>query len=85
MGIKILKDTKCSLDIALPQAVSAKDTSSDVYSFNPNHNYLIRRPPALEKVINNEILADNLKNAFLRYCSLNTRPKLVIVSVVNGD
>lgn len=56
-----------------------------VYGFNPNHNYLIRRPPALEKVINNEILANSLNNAFLRYCSLNTRPKLMIVSVVKGN
>ena len=67
---KTLEDVKCSFDIALHWAVSAKNTLHNVYGFSPNQlvfgnnpnlaNVLIDRPPALEGVTSSEVIADNL-------------------------
>ena len=67
---KTLEDVKCSLDIALAWAVSAKNSLHNVHGFSPNQlvfgsnpnlpNIFVNQQPALEGVTTSEMVADNL-------------------------
>ena len=67
---KVLNETKCSLEIALAWAVSAKNSLENHYGYSPNQlvfgknpNYpsiLYDKPPALENGTTNELIRNNL-------------------------
>ena len=67
---KIMSDIRCSLEVALSWAVSAKNSLQNFHGFSPNQLVFGRNPnypsilhdklPALEGVTNSEIVAENL-------------------------
>ena len=67
---KVIQDTKCSLEIALAWAVSAKNSLENHYGFSPNQLVFGRNPnypsllyddlPALEKSSPSKLVCDNL-------------------------
>ena len=68
--IKTLEDTKCSFDVTVAWAVSAKNTLSTVHEFSPNQlvfgknlslpSVALNKPPALESVTACDVVAENL-------------------------
>ena len=68
--IKTLEDTKCSFDVAVAWAVSAKNTLNTVHGFSPNQlvfgknpslpSVALNKPPALEGVTACDVVAENL-------------------------
>ena len=71
---KILHDQNCSVELALAWAVSAKNSSSDVFGYSPNQlvfgknpnlpSVLTDEPPALENVTSSQVVADHLNAIF---------------------
>ena len=64
---KVVEDTRCSLEVALAWAVSAKNALQNLHGFSPNQVVFGRNPNflhdillALEAKTNSEIVAENL-------------------------
>ena len=70
MVVKTVEDTRCSVETALPWAISAKNSLHNVSGFSPNQlvfgynpnvpTILVNQPPALEATTSSEIVARNL-------------------------
>ena len=70
MVSKVMSDTGCSLDIAVPWAVASKNALANVYSYSPNQLVFGRNPtfpltlidklPALETATHSDIVLKNL-------------------------
>ena len=77
---KVMEDISCSLDVALPWVVSARNALQTVYGFslnqlvmgkNPNFPIVMTvKPPALEGVIQSELIAKKLGGGLLSELSL---------------